>query len=61
MTREEFEAKFGNIWTKDFDFFDRCFNCAGDGGFADGSECEDCLGSGKQSMAERLNEMRSFK
>jgi DnaJ-class molecular chaperone len=45
---------------KEFELFDRCVRCAGDGKFADHSDCENCMGTGKQSIAERLKQMKSF-
>ena len=66
MTRKEFEKQFGEDpevlnWLEEKRF---CFWCGGTGDhFFHKSDafCEECLGSGKQSDAERISEMKAFK
>lgn len=66
MTKEEYEKQFGEDpevlnWLEEKGF---CFWCAGTGNYffhKSVVRCEECLGSGKQSDAERVAKVKAFK
>jgi len=60
MTRDVAIEKFGRLAVFDLECRGQCFRCVGDGSFAF-DLCPDCMGTGKQSVADRSNKIEAFK